>query len=423
MKKINKIKLNILMGISFCMLILLAMNAAAAVNAQNPSSSYNIIVTMVNQEPDPAEPGGYVDVRFKFDNEGDEEARAIEVEVLQEYPFSLDPGRDAIQNIGTLQSRQEGDVGAIVKYRLRVAENAVEGENELKIRYRIDGGVWVTPEEFMVDVRTNDAILAVDSVSTGRKSLEPGSTSIIKIKLSNKADSVLKDIKVTLGLGGLPLLPVDSTNEKSIYQIDAKQDYEIGFNILANPDAESGVYPVSLKVAYSDELGNSYFNNGTIGIVIGAKPDLSITLDDSEIYESGKSGEVVVKIVNKGVTGIKLMNMRLIASDNYRILSNSEVYIGNIDSDDYETADFNLFIEKNKEKEIIIPVVVEYKDANNNDFKETVELKLDLYSAADAKKFGLIKGSNKAGLFIVAAIVIVGLFIYRKKMKGRKKKV
>jgi hypothetical protein len=158
-----------------------------------------------------------------------------------------------------------------------------------------------------------------------------------------------------------------------------------------------------------------------MGIVIGAKPDLSITLDDSEIYESSKSGEIVVKVVNKGVTDIKLMNMKLMPSNKYRILSNDEVYIGNIDSDDYETADFKLFIEKSKEKQIKVPVVLEYKDANNNDFKETIELTLDLYSALEAKKFGLKKGNGFVGNLVIAIIVVAGLFIYRKWRKHKKK--
>ena len=419
----NKLKLNSIAIISLCILVLIAVNVMAAQTTYNPSNLYDIAVNLISQEPDPAEPGKYVDVRFKFDNNGTKEAKNIEVEILPEYPFSLDSGRSAVKSIGTLQSMQNGDVGVIVKYRLRIDKNAVEGENELKIRYRIDKGVWITPEEFLVDVQTHDAILSVDSVSLVNKVLGPGSSGDIKIKLSNKADSVLKDIKVTLGLGGLPLVPVDSTNEKSIYQIDSKQDYEFEFKLLATPEAASGVYQVPLKVAYSDKLGKAYLTNGTIGLTIGAKPDLSITLDTSEIYEASKSGEIVVKIVNKGVMDIKLMNMKLMPSDNYRILSNEEVYIGNIDSDDYETADFKLFIEKSKDNQIRLPVLIEYKDANNKDFRETIELTLALYSAAEAKKFGLIEGNNKAGLFIIVLIVVVGLFIYRKKIKGRKKRV
>ena len=408
----------ILIGILILIVLSLGVNAQVMTKL---SKYADVRVSFVNQEPDPAEPGKYVDVRFKFENNGPDQAKDVVIELLPEYPFSLDPGKSAIKKLGALHARQLGETAVIIKYKLRIDKNVVEGENELKLRYKFDGYGWIEPDNFNINIQTHDAILAVDAVSIDKKTLEPGSSGIVKIKLANKADSILKDIKVTLGLGDLPLVPIDSTNEKSIYKIDSRQSYEFEFKVLAKPNADSGVYNVPLSVSYLDELGKSYLKNVTIGLTIGAKPDLSITLDDSEIYESGKSGEIFVKIVNKGVTDIKFMNIKLMPSDNYRILSNEEVYIGNIDSDDYETADFELFIGGSKEKKVSLPVVLEYKDANNNDFKERIELMLDLYSASEAKKFGLKKGNGFVGNLVIVVIVVAGLFIYRKWRKHKKK--
>ena len=408
----------ILIGILILIVLSLGVNAQVMTKL---SKYADVRVSFVNQEPDPAEPGKYVDVRFKFENNGFDQAKEVVIELLPEYPFSLDPGKSAIKKLGALHARQLGKTAVIIKYKLRVDKNAVEGENELKLRYKFDGYGWIEPDNFNINIQTHDAILAVDAVSIDKKTLEPGSSGIVKIKLANKADSTLKNIKVTLGLGDLPLVPIDSTNEKSIYKIDSRQSYEFEFKVLAKPNADSGVYQVPLSVSYLDELGKNYLKNVTIGLIIGAKPDLSITLDDSEIYESGKSGEIFVKIVNKGVTDIKFMNIKLMPSDNYRILSNDEVYIGNIDSDDYETADFELFIRGGKGKEVSLPVVLEYKDANNNDFKERIELMLDLYSASEAKKFGLKKGNGFVGNLVIVVIVVAGLFIYRKWRKHKKK--
>lgn len=408
----------ILIGILILIVLSLGVNAQVMTKL---SKYADVRVSFVNQEPDPAEPGKYVDVRFKFENNGFDQAKEVVIELLPEYPFSLDPGKSAIKKLGALHARQLGETAVIIKYKLRIDKNVVEGENELKLRYKFDGYGWIEPDNFNINIQTHDAILAVDAVSIDKKTLEPGSSGIVKIKLANKADSTLKNIKVTLDLGDLPLVPIDSTNEKSIYKIDSRQSYEFEFKVLAKPNADSGVYKIPLSVSYLDELGKSYLKNVTIGLTIGAKPDLSITLDDSEIYESGKSGEIFVKIVNKGVTDIKFMNIKLMPSDNYRILSNDEVYIGNIDSDDYETADFELFIGGSKEKKVSLPVVLEYKDANNNDFKERIELMLDLYSASEAKKFGLKKGNGFVGNLVIVVIVVAGLFIYRKWRKHKKK--
>ena len=408
--------------IGFCVLILFAINIAWAQTTYQPAGIHDVAVTLISQQPDPAEPGKYVDARFKLDNNGSGEAKDVEAEILLEYPFSLEPGIDATKSIGTLQSMQRGDVGAIAKYRLRVDENAVEGENEIKIRYRINKEAWIKPEPFKIKIQTHDAILSVDDVSVDKDTLEQGSSSLVKIKVSNKADSILQDVKARLELGGLPFATLGSTNEKSIYKIDAKGNYEFDFKILANPEAKSRVYQVPLKIAYSDDLGKSYSRNGTIGIIIGAKPDLSVTLDSYGIFESVDSGQIVVKVVNKGVIDVKFMNVKLMPGDDYTILSNDESYLGNIDSDDYETADFKIFIKKSNKKQAVLPLVLEYKDANNNNFKDNVKLPLKIYSTAEAKKLGLIKGDGKTGFVVIIVVIVLGLIFYRRWRKAGKKK-
>ncbi|MBI2651625.1 hypothetical protein HYX01_04085 [Candidatus Woesearchaeota archaeon] len=392
---------------------------AAAQTTQQPVGIYDIALNLISQEPDPAEPGKYVDVRFKFDNNGTGEAIDVEAEILPQYPLFLDESTSAIKKLGTLQSTQKGDVGVIAKYKLRVDKNAVEGKNELKIRYRINKGVWITPKEFFIDIQTHDAILSVDSVSIDKKAFEQGSSSIVKIKITNNADSLLKDITAKIELGNMPFIPIGSTNEKSIYQINAKESSNIDFELLANPESKSGVYQAPLKISYSDELGKGYFKNSTIGLIIGSKPDLSIALESSEIFQSDKAGEVVIKIVNKGVTDIKFVNVKLMPSNNYLILSSNDAYLGNIDSDDFENAAFKVFVKKHNKKEVKLPILIEYKDANNNDYKENKEIILSLYTSSEAKKFGFKKGNGYLGILIIIIIVAFGLLYYKRYVKPK----
>ena len=406
--------------ILFFIVIFICSTIGAAKQTTNRPSGNDVAVTLINQEPDPAEPGEYVALRFKFDNNGTDEARNVEVELLPNYPFSLDPDTEAVKKVGTLQSMQRGDVGVIIKYRVRIDRNAIEGENDVKLRYRINNDAWIEPKEFKVDIRTRDAILSVENILIGKDSFEPGSKNNVKIILSNKADSVLRDIKAKLDLGNLPFVPLGSTNEKSVYQIGPRENHEFNFNLLTNPDADAGYYQVPLKISFADELGKSYITNGTIGFIVGAKPEISITLDESKIFESGKSGDIVVKVVNKGVTNIKFVNLKLTHSNDYEILSNDETYVGNIDSDNFETADFKLFMKKTKNKQIKIPLIIEYKDANNNNFRQNIELNLNLYTSSEAKEFGLKQGNGYIGVVIILAIVGIGLFYYRRNSKKKK---
>ena len=384
--------------------------------------AYKINITMVNQEPSPAEAGRYVTVRFKLENAGAENAEDVTLELLPQYPFSLDPGASTVKYIGSAYSRQIGNIGVITDYRLKVNENALEGDNKIELRYKIKDQGWAKLEPFYINIKPHDILLSIERVHTP-KMIKPGETTKIDISLRNLALTFIKDIKVTMKLDSAPFATIDSTNKKIIKQMAADSNATVSFNLMAEPDADSKLYRVPIEIEFLDRLGTKYSKNETVGLIIGAEPDLSITIDSSQIYTKGDKGEVVIKFVNKGVTDIKFLNVILKETDNLDILSQKEVYLGNIDSDDYETAEFNLALKKAKGKEAILPLSVKYKDANNNNYDKEINLPLRLYSASEAKALGLKKGSNKVGILIVLIIVVGGFIAYRrwkKKKKGEK---
>jgi len=407
----------------------------AGLNLVSAGSMAYLNVTLISQRPDPVEPGGYVELRFNIENSGSASAEGVKTEILAEYPFSLEPGDDAINYIGTIQSRQVGKKGVITKYRLKVDENAVEGENEIILKYKKKGwesGGWTELVPFIVDIQTEDAILAVSSVTSEPKQISPGGIGAVRINLNNMADSLLKWIKIRLDISKTvtlttsvstteyPFSPIGSTNEKTLDKLEPGRSAVVEFNLIADPDAESKVYRVPLKIDYSDELGKNYSKNQIVGLIIGETPDLLVTLDSSDIKTAKSKGDITVKIVNKGSSEVKFLYMKLKDSDSYDIIGSEEVYIGNIDSDDYETANFELYVESD-ENEVKLPLSIEYKDANNKQYTKGIALSLKLYDKKQAKKYGIEKGNSVVGVVIVIIIVIVGLFFYLRWRKKRKK--
>tara|TARA_B100002003_G_C14154033_1_gene555314 strand:+ start:3066 stop:4349 length:1284 start_codon:yes stop_codon:yes gene_type:complete len=387
-------------------------------NASN-TNQYNVNNVIVNQNPDPAEPGKYVEVRWKIENFGGTAVKDLRVELIPVYPFSLESGDSAIRKIGTVWGNQMGDEGMMVYYKLRIDKNAVEGENAIMLRYSNDkGNTWIKVEPFNIRIKSHDAILSVVSVKSVPSQIVPGKDAEVQIKIKNMADSLLKDIKVKLDLSNVPFVPIGSTNEKEIIMLDSGKQSILKFSLTAESDAESKIYKFPLLIEYQDESESDYSKNNTIGLVVGEKPKLSLVLDSSEVYTTGDMGDVVVKFVNKGVTDLKFLNVKLKESNDYKILSNDDVYIGNIDSDDYETTDFKLYIQTSN-MVVQLPLSIEYRDANNNEYDEDISLNLNLYSKAEAKKFGFKKSSQKTGIIIVVIIVGIGLFVYR---RWRKKK-
>src|SRR3989344_3142313 len=150
-------------------------------------------VTLVNQEPDPVEPGKYIDVRFRIENIGSEAAEEVVFELVPSFPFSLAPGDSAVQVLGTINSRDIDEKGTVVKYRIIVDEKAIDGENELKVRYNTKDSGYSEPDAFEINVRSPDAIVSVDAIKVENDAVAPGEKSSLTITLKNNADSIMKD--------------------------------------------------------------------------------------------------------------------------------------------------------------------------------------------------------------------------------------
>ena len=415
-------KIILLIVLLLVTIIMLVSIAGAAVNTQYFGKIPNIIVTLSKQDPDPIEPGRQVEVSFKIDNNGTTTNNLI-FEILPEYPFSILPGENPSRFIGNLGTSQDGKYSVILKYKLRAAQDAVDGNHEIKVRYKNDNlDSWVTLDGFKIKVQTHDAILAVEKFSTVPSVTAPGDRTKVRIELKNYATSLLKDIKISLNLDKsedeiIPFAPVGSTNEKVISYIEPQATLPVEFELLVDSDAASKAYKIPLNIGYSDILNKNYSKSNRITIVVGDKPDLGVTLERTELYTSDTSGNVVLRLVNKGTVDIKFLNVRVLQNDNLKIIGADEVYVGKLDSDDFSTAEFKLFV-KGKDS-VKIPVQVTYKDANNNDYKDTREVELKLYSSNEAKNFGVKKNNNLIWIIVIILIIAVGYYYYRKR-KNRK---
>ena len=93
-----------------------------------------------------------------------------------------------------------------------------------------------------------------------------------------------------------------------------------------------------------------------------------------------------------------------------------EVYVGKLDSDDFSTAEFKLSVKGKGAANI--PVEVAYKDANNNDYRETKEVELKLYSSSEARSLGVEKGSSFGWVVIVIAAAGAIYYYFRKRKKA-----
>ncbi len=404
--------------------------SAAAVSATDygyADSAY-VKLSLLNQDPDPVQPGDYVDVRISVENLGTEPASSIVLVADESYPFSFDPGYNRTRAISKLGKLQKDDNSRIIKFKLRVDNNAVEGDSTFKVRYKYGNKGW-QDAEFNISIRTIDALLAVESIKTLPEQLVQGKKAKVNVILKSLDDSVLKDVSVKLDLAlttlstgtsltSLPFAPVGSATEKKAQLIGPGKELIFSYDIIVYPDAASGVYKVPVQVHYYDILGNEYTKQDFIGIIVGDKPKLSVSVDNPEDIAEGSISEASIKFVNHGITDIKYLNVRLKPGSSYKIISSPVAYVGNIDSDDYSTAEFKLFVKRNASR-LLLPLEISYADANNRQYNRTLSLSVDILNANEKELYGLSEKSSKTWVLLVLAAAVAGFFLIRRIRKRK----
>lgn len=414
------------------MLLVLSTSAfALGTNYETPSQK-SLRIKNTRYEPFPVEPGNYFDMWIRVENFGSSDINNFKFRLVPEYPFSLDPNEEAEREFGLLQAGGQ----TLFKFKVRADINAVEGSNPLKYEYTFTGGKW-DQAQFNINIYTLDPILSIEEVLVDKERAAPGEDVEIELKLKNLADSTLKDVNVKLNFikfeqtaagfqaSVLPISPLGSSDEKTIKIMEGGAEESVKFNVIIDPSAEATVYKIPLTITYNDMQGINYTKDTVISLVVGSEPDLAVTIDDSTAQMPGSVGDIVIKFVNKGFSEIKFLYVTLEENGDFEIISPQEVYLGNVDSDDYESAEFKVYINSKTKGEVILPVTIEYKDTNNNHYTKKLNLRNRIYSSSEAKKFGLVKGSKLNGFVVLIIIVLAGLFVYKrikKKKKNNKKK-
>ena len=138
-----------------------------SVKAATNTNVASLKVYFVNQDPYPAEPGNYVTLLFKLENTGTKDANNVTVELQSIYPFSLDPGVSTINDLGTVKAIGD-EMPYQVKYKLKVDNDALNGENEVKLKYVYDNEIK-TIKTFNVTIsnpKTDFGIVTQDSTGS-----------------------------------------------------------------------------------------------------------------------------------------------------------------------------------------------------------------------------------------------------------------
>ncbi|MBW2973736.1 COG1361 S-layer family protein [Candidatus Woesearchaeota archaeon] len=295
-----------------------------------------LTVSLVNQDPDPAISGSIVEVRIGVENtEGISSENAV-LELDEQYPFSMVPGESPIKNIGTLGSYQTGDNYKVIKFRIQVDRNAPAGTYDLTFwQYQEGqkeaGGVKKT---ISIDIKSKEG---AEVIYIDKTDLVPGKQTDMQFVITNLGSAPLRDLSFSWENEDSIILPVGSDNTKYIKYIDVEESAELDYQVIADSNAEPGLYKLDLALKYEDPLtGEDEEINTIAGVYVGGETDFDVAFSESS------AGETSFSIANIGSNPAFSVSVIVPQQENWRVSGSNSVIIGNLNKGDYTVASFSL---------------------------------------------------------------------------------
>ncbi len=387
--------------------------------------SANLKVTIIETNPYPAKIGEYLNLTLQVENIGGDRAENVDVEIVPQYPFSLDSGSNAIKNIGALNPGKT----ATKEFYLFVDKNAQKGVRSLDIRTRPSKDSPWSEKSFDLRIGTetfdSKGTVELEEVVSDPKVFMPGDRGTVTVTLKNTATTPTvtidgNDYDTNARIQSAVLKPLsDEINVlDSPYEemglLGPGDSIKLTFNVKVAEDAMGGTHNLELAIE-----GNSFDYN--------SKKNIPLKVDSSNIKVipskalqliNGKS-TIEFDVANNHPNELNSVSIKPEA-EGVKFYP-AEYFIGPMDPDELFTIEFDAVADNSSDSNGDTPKVINMTLSASygngvNKHENTVS---NLYiQSVEANP------ENSSGMFVVGLLILIGIvagvFIYRKKIQNKK---
>lgn len=257
---------------------------------------------------------------------------------------------------------------------------------------------------FVLAVFLLSQVSAIVISSADSDNIAPGQEGKLTIVLKNNNNQDLEDVSLSLDFSNLPL-SAKGSSEETLDEFNEDDRESFVFTIRADVSAKPADYKIPYIISYKNA---SSLQKGTVSVRVSASPDMEFS---SSVQNPivGQKGKITLKLTNKGLGEARFISVKLIP-EGFTLLSEDSAYISSIDSNDFDTASFDVIF-KNKFSSLTADVT--YRDLDNEQYSKHADIPLTVYTQEDAVKQGIIKKSNTFFYILVLLIIVVVWFIWR----------
>ncbi len=365
--------------------------------------------SLSQQIPYPAQPGEEVTLLIKTTNHGDEPAENIIWYLNVQEPFELKETEKATQTLPELRCGETANT----EYYLTVDPDARSGEYtlDLNITYsgEFDRRTLTTKSKVELTIRVMgqpDLVLLDADIPK----VDPKSEFVANFSIKNVGTGPAKNVKVYFK-NQTSILP-----KMSIYYIDtvapgATVSIESGFFVDTTTPSQ---HPLPIAIHYENEThGMQPAQEYSVLVPVSSGNTLFIYLDSQDKLTEGAVGEVTIGIANRGLARVKHVVLTITDGDRFKLIDTDTRYIGDIESDDYDTVDFRILPESLDCRNVTVDV--SYADDYGNTYNTTTELPIKVYTSGEMKAIAPA-GGGYTGIIIVALVLLLA-YVFRKRIK------
>lgn len=325
--------------------ILLVLMLILSLFSGTASAAVGLKITLVDQDPYPAQAGSQIRFWIQAENIGDGTANNVTIQVVSDGVFSA----------STSESTKSYDyiyAGSKVyhEYVMYVASDAPDGPRDLTVRYRMNNSSAWYEQKFTVNIggvvdTDNRGTLIIENITPDPEVFMPGDEGIIWVTLKNNATNPTVSISNKTYSANARVQSADLYSKDNIVVMsDAVNDIGIiapgdniavPFRISIPEETPDGTYLLTLNVT-----GSSYEYNIKRNIEIKVDSD-GIKAIQSKAASSSAAGKTIeIDIVNYHQGTVRGVSIVPVADG--MSFYPTEYFIGEMKPDDLYTAKFNI---------------------------------------------------------------------------------
>jgi hypothetical protein len=357
-------------GIVFGLLLMIVnpVSSAPLTGAQGSRIQANFM----NQDPDPADAGKDVDLRWQVTNTIPGTVNVLKFHLDAEYPFLFEAGDSPDKDLGASVGTSDDKLYYVLHYKLRIADNALKGTYTVTLNWNTGDG-W-TKKEFPIYIDPKRADFVVGALVTSpEKLIADTKEAKISVDIANIGKGNAENVKVKLILPSGFKPTYSYSDEDSLGIIQKGDSKTTNFYVDVDENITEGEYKAKLEITYRDENDeNNTYNTKILDLMIPIKPAPYLIVESfttvPENLVPGTRADFRIKVKNTGNEKADYVSLRVFkdASQPFEFNEKSD-FIGKLEKGDSGDAVLQVTVDNNAAaKKYLLDVELRGIDEKNN---------------------------------------------------------